>query len=324
MAAASTRPRLVHVGNAVVDVVLTVPHLPVRGGDVLASGQRVEVGGGFNVMAAAARQGLRVLYGGMHGTGPLGDRTRSALRAEGVTVLQPVLAGVDTGTVTVLVEPDGERTFVTSPGAEARLDAQALARVVVAPSDLVHVSGYGLAHPVNREALIAWVPSLPQGATVLLDPGPLAATLAASALGAVLERADWVSATAEEATALTGETDPWTAAAALSGRAGHGRRGGAVVRLGAEGCLVVTAGAAPRLVPGVPVAAVDLNGAGDTHTGVLVAALADGLHPAEAAWRANAAAAWSVTRRGPATAPVRQELDAFLAALPGAPGPPTA
>jgi sugar/nucleoside kinase (ribokinase family) len=57
---------------------------------------------------------------------------------------------------------------------------------------------------------------------------------------------------------------------------------------------------------------IDSTGAGDTHTGVLIAAMAEGLEPIPAVRRANAAAAISVTRRGPATAPDRAELDQFL------------
>ena len=50
--------RLLHLGNVVVDVVLTVPALPEPGGDVLATSTETAAGGGFNVMAAARRQGL--------------------------------------------------------------------------------------------------------------------------------------------------------------------------------------------------------------------------------------------------------------------------
>ena len=59
---------------------------------------------------------------------------------------------------------------------------------------------------------------------------------------------------------------------------------------------------------------IDSTGAGDTHTGVLIAGLTEGLDPVAAVRRANAAAAISVTRRGPATAPNRAELNRFLAA----------
>ena len=50
--------RLLHLGNVVIDVVLDIPALPERGGDVLASRTELTPGGGFNVLAAAARLGL--------------------------------------------------------------------------------------------------------------------------------------------------------------------------------------------------------------------------------------------------------------------------
>jgi len=61
------------------------------------------------------------------------------------------------------------------------------------------------------------------------------------------------------------------------------------------------------------VGVVDTSGAGDAHSGAFIAALAAGAADAAAARRANAAAAFSVTRRGPATAPTREELAQFLA-----------
>ena len=65
-------------------------------------------------------------------------------------------------------------------------------------------------------------------------------------------------------------------------------------------------------VPGFGVEVVDTNGAGDTHTGAFLAALASGASWSEAVRRANGAAALSVTRRGPATGPTVAELELFL------------
>jgi sugar/nucleoside kinase (ribokinase family) len=109
---------------------------------------------------------------------------------------------------------------------------------------------------------------------------------------------------------LTGAPDPVAALGVLTGRF---RRAGVLIRLGPAGCLLGRRGSVPRRLAGYRVRAVDTNGAGDTHTGCFLAALASGAAEADAARRANAAAALSVTRRGPATAPTTEELGRFLA-----------
>jgi len=302
--------RLLSVGNAVVDVVAAVPALPERGGDVLAHAGAVEVGGsGFNALVAAARQGLPAAYAGAHGTGPFGELVRAALRSEGVEVLLPPVADADTGFDIVVVDDGGERTFLTVAGAEARLSREALDGVPVLARDAVHVSGYGLVHPVSGPAIASWLARVPPESTVLFDPGPLVGDIPPAALDRVTARADWWSSNLREALIASGEADGRAAAVWLAGR--RARRG-AIVRTGPEGCIVAQRDAAPVAVPGFVVAAVDTNGAGDAHTGVFLAALARGCDPVAAARRANAAAAIAVTRRGPGTAPTGQELDAFL------------
>jgi sugar/nucleoside kinase (ribokinase family) len=301
--------RLLHLGNVVVDLVLNVPYLPERGADVLAAASRASPGGGFNVLAAAARQGLPAAYAGAHGRGPFADLARAALAAEGIEVLLPPAPGPDTGVVIAIVEPGGERTFLTAPGAEAALSAADLAVVEPAPGDVVYLSGYSFLHAANRAALLHWLGRLDgAGNVVVFDPGPLADQIPAPALAAVLRRADWLTCNAREAAILSGQNDPLAATRALA----VGQHG-VVVRTGPGGCLLSHGGGEPVTIAGWPVRAIDTNGAGDTHAGVFIAALARGADPPEAARRANAAAALSVTRAGPATAPTASELAQFLA-----------
>jgi sugar/nucleoside kinase (ribokinase family) len=298
--------RLLYLGNVVIDLVLTVPALPDRGGDVLAGPSRATPGGGFNVMTAAARQGLPVAYGGAHGRGPFGDLARSGLATAGISVLLPPAADPDTGVVVSMTDAGGERTFVTSPGAEARLTAADLAAVAPGPRDAVALSGYSLLYPANRSALLGWLPRLGPGNQLVVDPGPLAGQIPPAALAAVRRRADWLTCNAREATILTGQPDPRSAARALGDH-------GVIVRLGPDGCLIGQAGGELAHVPGFPVTAIDTNGAGDAHTGTFIAALARGADHIEAARVANGAAAYSVTLPGPATAPTIAELARFLA-----------
>jgi sugar/nucleoside kinase (ribokinase family) len=328
--------RLLHLGNVVIDVVLRVPALPEHGADVLAAGVQTTPGGGFNVMAAAARQGLRVAYAGAHGSGPFAALARAGLAAERIEVLQPPKTGYDTGIVVSMVDDGGERTFVTGPGAEASLTAEDLAPVRAGPRDAVYLSGYGLMHARNRPVLVDWLERLDAANVVIFDPGPLVDQIPAAVLSQVMRRSDWLTCNAREASLLTGEDSPLGAARALAVRAARpdqaasgatgpgaerpgasGRgRGGAVVRTGRDGCLLARAGAEPLSVPGFPVVPVDTSGAGDTHAGTFIAALARGASEAGAARIANAAAAWSVTLPGPATAPTAAELAGFLAARP--------
>jgi sugar/nucleoside kinase (ribokinase family) len=298
--------RLVSVGNIVVDLLATVPALPVRGGDVLATDSSIAAGGAFNVLLAAVRQGLPASYAGGHGTGFFGDLVRSTLRATGIEALLPAATDRDTGYDIALIDAEGERTFVTVFGAEAELALGSLDPVAVQQDDLVHVSGYGLLSTTNAAVLAPWLEALPGRNAVLLDPGPLVADIETSVWSVVRDRADWLSCNEREAAILTGTADVRTAAGILS----HSSRG-VLVRLGADGCLLALDGDIAH-IPGYPVVPVDTNGAGDAHGGAFLAGLASGFSPHDAAVRANACAAIATTRHGPATAPTLAEVEAFL------------
>ncbi|MFE9613978.1 PfkB family carbohydrate kinase [Streptomyces sp. NPDC006012] len=304
--------RLVLAGNVIADLVIEVPALPERGGDVIGTRTETTAGGGFNTLVAARRLGTEAVFAGLHGTGPYGDLVRAALAAERIGTLLPVRAEGDTGFTVALIDGGGERTFVTSFGVEATLtqsDVEAVASRL-RPGDLVQLSGYGLVMPANGPLLSRFTAALPADVTVCFDPAPLVADIPEAALAPVLARADWLSANAREACLLSGHEDPRAAATALRDRLGPGA--GVIVRADKDGCWLAAPGREPAHVPGFPVDAVDSNGAGDAHVGSFLALLSQGHDPLTAARGANAAAAYAVGRRGPATAPDRAALAAFL------------
>jgi sugar/nucleoside kinase (ribokinase family) len=302
--------RLLFAGEAIVDLLMRVPALPERGGDMLAESADVQVGGGFNIMAAAVRQRLPVVYAGGHGTGPWGDKVRAALAAEGIQPLRAPDPDADTGFDVALVEAGGERTFITHLGAESLREATAWDLVELRPGDAVYVSGYGLVPPDSGAILGAWAAALPPEVLLFVDPGPLAAEIPAPVLDPVLARCDWWSCNQREGSLLTGTSDPAEAARRLVRRTAHAN---VIVRSGPSGCILALRAASLSHIPAPVVAAVDTTGAGDAHSGVFLAALAAGLTATDAAHRANAAAALSVTRPGAAVSPTRAELDQFLA-----------
>ncbi|WP_114905567.1 PfkB family carbohydrate kinase [Ornithinimicrobium murale] len=302
--------RVIHTGQALVDLVVEVGALPRRGGNVMAESFTRYAGGSVSVLAAAARSGAEAVHAGAHGTGPNGDLVREALAAEGVVLSAAPVQDADTAVCVVLMEPTAERTFVTTLGAERRITPESLGTSAPVAGDLVCVTGYSLLEP-TRDPLLAWLESLSDGVRVVLDPGAAFAGLDDAVRDRMLALTDVWTSNAEEATELMGLGELTATLPAI----GTVLPAGAVVivRDGPEGCHLLTGDEVAHL-PGYPQEPVDTNGAGDAHTGVLVAEFAAGTDPHTACARANAAGAIKVTRRGPATAPTRAEIDTFLAA----------
>ncbi|NWB21452.1 MULTISPECIES: PfkB family carbohydrate kinase [unclassified Pseudomonas] len=301
--------RLLHSGQVIVDLVMSLDTLPATGGDVLANSASFEAGGGFNVMAAARRNGLPVVYLGRHGTGRFGDLARAAMQAEGIEMALAASDDKDTGLCVSLTEATTERTFISHIGAEGDLLAQDLANAVPRDDDYVYVSGYSLLLEGKAQALLDWLLALPREIKVVFDPGPLVKAPDSALMVALLPRIDIWTSNGPEALAFTGASDLAGALLKLNEHLPADTL--LVVRDGPNGCWISRNGQAEH-VPGFKVKAVDSNGAGDAHAGVFIAGLANGLAPAVAARRANAAAALAVTRWGPATSPGTAEVDALL------------
>jgi sugar/nucleoside kinase (ribokinase family) len=312
--------RLILVGSVIADVMMRVPRLPVRGGDVLASAAVLQAGGGFNVLAAARRLGMPCSLAGRVGTGPFGSVIAGALAREDVPILIPRPAD-DSGFCVGFVEPDGERTFATSPGTEAELTPADLGHVHPGPGSAVYVSGYDLCYPSSGPAIAAWCERLGD-VLLVLDPGPLAAEIPDAVLAPVLRRTRLLTLNAREAGLLLGTSRPEPEDAAPLAQGAL-----IVVRNGPHGCTVYGGsglhGATSRSrgmhLTAPAVTAVDSTGAGDAHTGALLAELQRTGDPVSATRVANAAAALAVTRAGSATGPDRRQLDEFTARLPGSP-----
>jgi sugar/nucleoside kinase (ribokinase family) len=127
------------VGDLVEDVVVW-PSGPVRhGSDTPSRVVRARGGSAANVAAAAAPY-VPSRFFGCVGADPLGDRLLASLTAAGVEVRAQRRGR--TGTVVVIVDSDGERTFLTDRAAAADLG-----RLPPAELDgvgLLHVPAYGL------------------------------------------------------------------------------------------------------------------------------------------------------------------------------------
>lgn len=318
--------RVVLMGQILVDLAVRGEALPSPGGDVWATDEGMHVGGGFNALVAARRMGAEAVSLSPIGDGPYSSLIQAALTREGITDLGPRIAGIDNGFCIAFTDRTGERTFISTKGAETMAPASAWADFVrtMHPGDVLYIDGYLMDHPANREAAEAALRVLPEGVRVLLDVSPVIGIPSALPSGDVIVSMNHREA--QEIAQQRGDSsvhdrcrEPREAARAMLSLLGRP----VLVRAGAQGAYVARPSEAatstccqdPTRVPTPRVDAIDTNGAGDAHSGVLAAALAQGIPLERALLLANCAGALSATVVGPASCPTRQEIEAAADAL---------
>jgi sugar/nucleoside kinase (ribokinase family) len=267
--------RVVVLGDVMVDVVARLSGPVAPGSDAPAS---VSFGGGgsaANVAAWLAFAGETPIFVGRVGDDERGVSAATALRAAGVDARLAVDGEHPTGTCVVLVAPGGERSMLPDPGANAALAPADLPDDVLVEGGHLHVAGYALVRPGPRAAALSAISrAVARGMSVSVDPS--SAALLSPEFLALAEGAGLLLPNAEEAGALTGESDPHAAARVLAERFPE-----VVVKLGAEGALW-TNGSEEVRVPAAAAAALDTTGAGDAFAAGLLAARLRGAAPAEA------------------------------------------
>jgi sugar/nucleoside kinase (ribokinase family) len=230
------RPAVVLLGDVMVDLVARLEGPLAHGSD---SPARITAHGGgaaANTASWLVEAGARAVLLGRVGQDAAGRAIEADLREAGVEVRFTADPELATGMVLVLVDPDGERTMVPDPGANASLRAEHLPTEVFRQGAHLHLSGYTLLKPQSREAGLAAL-ALARGAgmTVSVDAAS-AGPLASAGPGRFLEwirGADLLFANRDEALLLAGVTDPPHAAARILAAT----VGIAVVKLGADGAL---------------------------------------------------------------------------------------
>ena len=318
--------RVVLMGQILVDLAVRGDALPGPGGDVWAVDEGMHVGGGFNALVAARRMGAEAISLSPIGSGPHSSLIQAALEHEEITDLGPHIAGIDNGFCIAFTDRTGERTFISTKGAETISPASAWADFVrtMHPGDVLYIDGYLMDHPANREAAEAALRVLPKGVRVLLDVSPvigIPSTLPSDGVIVSMNHreAQEIARQRGDASVRDQCLQPREAARAMLAALGRP----VLLRAGAEGaCFVRSCDAAlsasdtdPSYIPTPRVEAIDTNGAGDAHSGVLAASLAQGLPLKRALLLANCAGALSTTVVGPASCPPRDQIEAAADAL---------
>jgi sugar/nucleoside kinase (ribokinase family) len=225
-------------------------------------------GAAANQAAWMAHLGATVTFAGRVGARDASFHRRELTRV-GVRACLAVDPEADTGSIVIMVAPDGGRTMFTDRGANHRLQREDLPASLLHDADVLHLTGYTFFEPPLLEVAL-WLldQARSRGLPVTVDPGS-AAFLARMEPGAFLR---WTGGAAvcfpnrDEAAVLVGEADPVTMATRLA------RHYGVVaLKLGGAGCVLAAPGQTPVRVAAVDVPAVrDTTGAGDAFCGAFM------------------------------------------------------
>ncbi|MBF9134851.1 ribokinase [Plantactinospora sp. S1510] len=292
------RPRVVVMGSANMDLVVTTDVLPKPGETVFGTDFVMVAGGkGANQAIAAARAGADGALLGAIGSDSFGVTLRARIAAAGVDTERVRMVYGASGVAVVTVDAEGENTIVVTPAAnsaftgltESELTAVRDADVLVAQLEIPVVT-------VTEAARAARA----AGTRVLLNAAP-----AQPVPVELLDSVDLLVVNETEARAITGRgrEDP----GALLGVVPR-----AVMTLGRHGAWYGDRDGTATHVPPVKVDLVDSTAAGDAFTGALAVAWGEGRELVDAVRWASAAGAACARRLGASVAlPLRAEIDAL-------------
>ncbi|HEY2451281.1 MAG TPA: PfkB family carbohydrate kinase [Scandinavium sp.] len=293
------------IGSAVIDVIADAYALPWRGCDIELQQQGVNIGGcALNVAVALKRLGIDSCNALPLGQGVWANIVRNSLQRQGINSIIETDKG-DNGWCLALVEPDGERTFMSFTGVENAWNDDWLARLPRHADGLVYLSGYQLTAPC-AELLIHWLEAFP-GVTALIDFGPRIADISPALFARVMACKPIITLNRQEAEIVADQLQLPSEITSF-GKAWLARwNAPLIVRQDKDGAWYFSEEAHGQAAA-FPATVVDTIGAGDSHAGGVLAGLAAGWSLAEAVTLGNAVASWVVSHRGGDCAPTREEL----------------
>jgi sugar/nucleoside kinase (ribokinase family) len=291
----TSKPHVLVVGDVMTDIIC-LPEGPVEPGSDRRATIRLTGGGsGANQAIWLACFGLAVRLTARVGAGDVA-RLVADFAALGVKAAFAADSDLPSGTLVTLVAPDGERSFLTDRGANARLSAEDLPETLLDGCRMLVVSGYALFEPGPRDAVCRLMAAASaRGIPLSVDPASVAFLRDVGIETFLAATAGVTTLFANEAEALA-LTRTSSIAEALPRLADTYSR--VIVKRGGAGALVGGRNGVRIERPAPQVAVLDTTGAGDAFAAAFIAAELSGASEGVALERAVAAGAQATTRIG--------------------------
>jgi ribokinase len=299
---------LVAIGDLTWDVLSKPDTILLPGGDT--TGRVLLMGGGSsaNVAVWAARVGYPSGFVGEIGRDRFGEFAVQELEAEGV---RPHIIWNDkrpTGVILVLIDAAGQRSMLTSQGADFDLRPEELPVEVIQSASHIHITAWSLfTDPPRTAALRAAHIAHEAGITTSFDPGSfqMIREIGREEFRRMTRNLslDFIFPNLDEGQALTGAKKPEEILEALQHLYPEAM---VLLKLGPDGALVLNKGEVTTLIA-TQDKAVDATGAGDSFGGAFLGHYLRSKNVLAAGKLAVQVAGWVISRFG-ARPPADQDL----------------
>lgn len=265
--------RVLVVGDVMTDVIVRPEGPVVIGSDRRAAIETRPGGSGANQAVWLGAAGVEVAFAARVGMVDKASH-EGRFRLRGVT---PYLSGdekLHSGMLVTLVDPSGERSFLTDRGANLNLSAEDLPDSLLDNTGLVLVSGYSFFAPGPRAAVQSLLSrARRRGTAVAIDPASIGflGEVGPSVFLDWVGKADWIFANGDEAAMLTGTEDLALQMERLGAQFER-----VVIKRGREGAAIGGVEGVAMSQPAPKVDVVDSTGAGDAFAAGFIAELMAG------------------------------------------------
>lgn len=297
---------IVVVGDVIDDIIVRPEHAIRQDTDTPALIERHPGGSSANTAAWLGHIGADVHFFGQVGAAD-NDRHTQELERFGVKTHLVSDTERPTGTIVIIVEGE-DRTMLTDRGANVVFDLDSVPQELIAVANYLHFTGHTIIDEPKRESVITLINrARAHGVTVSIDPATAGfiSDFGVAEFLRLCAGAHILRPNEDEACLLAGVDDVDEATRVLTTLFPL-----VVTTCGRDGVIVGVAGSNLARVAVEPIEVVDPTGAGDSFNAGLLAALARGLNPVDAATDAarvarigltsvGARPAWSHNRREP-------------------------
>ncbi|QQR39321.1 carbohydrate kinase family protein [Devosia rhizoryzae] len=265
--------RILVVGDVMTDIIVKPDGPMVMGSDRAASIRNRPGGSGANQAVWLGAAGADVMFAARVGAD---ERAMYENYFRGLGVV-PALAGdreLPSGVLVTILDPSGERSFLTDRGANLNLCADDLPPTLLDGVGMVMVSGYSFFAPGPRKAVQGLLASARErGVAIAIDPASIGflAEVGPRHFRDWVGTADWLFANESEAEMLTGEAEFERQIELLGQQFGH-----VVIKRGRFGAALGGRDGIAVSQPAPVVQVVDTTGAGDAFAAGFMAALMRG------------------------------------------------